>query len=123
MATLLGYMVIIKAREILAGLLPIGVLLFILYLFGSTRYVLTAREMVVIFGPFHFRYPFSSMVSVLRALALGGSSNVLSVNFTFSSDHLIVRLKAGMFPSITISPSDQEHFLRLLRTRGVKVEP
>ena len=122
MAAFLGYIFFVEAHLTYEGLFPLGVLLFVIYLITSTKYTLRSKELVVVFGPFRFRYPFSSIALVRRGSAFGDLNQPVSVNFTFSTDHLIILLKSGVFRAVTISPRDQGRFLRLLATRGVKVE-
>jgi hypothetical protein len=122
MAAFLGYTFFVEARLTYEGLFPLGVLLFIIYSITSTKYILRSKELVVVFGPFRFRYPFSTIVLVRRGSACGDLNQPVSVNFTFSTEHLTILLKSGAFRALTISPSDQGRFLRLLATRGVKVE-
>jgi hypothetical protein len=122
MAGFLGYTFFVQAHLTYEGLFPLGVLLFVIYLITSTKYSLKSQELVVVFGPFRFRYPFSSIVLVRRGSAFGDLNQPVSVNFTFSTDQLIILLKSGVFRAVTISPRDQGRFLWLLATRGVKVE-
>jgi len=122
MAAFLGYSFYLEAHLTNEILVPLGVLLIVIYSITSTKYILRSHELVVAFGPFRFRYPFSSIVLVRRSSAFGDLNQPVSVNFTFSTDHLIILLKSGVFRAVIISPLDQGRFLRLLATRGVKVE-
>jgi hypothetical protein len=122
MAAFLGYFFMVKANLTYEGFLPIVILVFVIVFMFFTRYTVASREIVIRFGPFRFRYPYSSIVRVVRSGPFQGSGVPVSVNFCFSSDYLVVFLKTGTFRAVTISPRDPERFLRLLSTRGVKVE-
>jgi hypothetical protein len=122
MALFMGYSFFVKARMAYEGLFPVLVLLFVIYLMVSTRYVVRANELVVVFGPFRFKYPFSSILMVKRSTGLRSLEATIALKFSFSLNPLIILLKSGLYRAVTISPSDPDRFLRLLATRGVRVE-
>ena len=122
MAAFLGYLFFVEPHLTYEGMFPLAVLLFVIYLITSTKFILRSQELMVVFGPFRFRYPFSSIALVRRGSAFGDLNQPVSVNFTFSTDHLTILLKSGVFRAVSISPRDQRRFLRLLATKGVKVE-
>lgn len=122
MALFTGYSFFVKARMALEGLFPVLVLLFVIYLLVSTRYVVRSSDLVVVFGPFRFKFPFSAILMVKRSTGLRSLEAPIALKFSYSLNPLVILLKSGLYRAVTISPSDPDRFLRLLSTRGVKVE-
>lgn len=106
-----------QAGEMLAPLFILaGVAIILISLMRSTRYILTASELVVKIGPIHFKFPYGT----IQAVETGGAEKLWShggaLRMAFSNDNLVIKVAGRFIRSVVVSPEEKTEFLLLLKT-------
>lgn len=119
LAALVGFPLLMSIGAMRSANVPGGALLlmvlpiaFVIWIFTTTFYVVTATDLVVRSGPVNRRIPLTSITGV-RATRNPLSSPALSL------DRLEIEYNPGR--SILISPVDKEAFIQLLAAGGATV--
>ncbi len=101
-------------------LVPLGILggvaLLLVAFVRSTRYVLTASELIVKIGPIQIKFPYTT----IQAVEPGGADKLWShrghLRMAFSNDNLVIRVAGRFIRAVVISPENKTEFLLLLKT-------
>lgn len=115
---LLVFVVIVQGAPpalLLASLVPLGVAGLLLWILFSTGYEIRPSDLIVRSGPVRWTIPFCAIAEIEARRRWTAE---LAWNFGLSQDRLYIRcLKRNGQPAllgVTISPQDQEGFLREL---------